>query len=167
MRRRASKRRQPPHPHPPPPAPCKLAASAAAAPRAIPNTFFSLPLRRYILQTYARPDIVFTHGEGAKMWDAHGKEYLDFAAGIAVNALGALRLGHSDQAAWLSAGSPLGCCASRPGSWRFNCGRGLHHECAHSCLSRAQPCLREAATAQYPPPSTRPTPKRSCAACGS
>lgn len=24
------------------------------------------------------------------MWDAHGKEYLDFAAGIAVNALGAL-----------------------------------------------------------------------------
>lgn len=44
--------------------------------------------RRYILQTYARPDIVFTHGEGARMYDAYGKEYLDFAAGIAVNALG-------------------------------------------------------------------------------
>lgn len=45
-------------------------------------------LCRYILQTYARPDIVFTHGEGARMYDAYGKEYLDFAAGIAVNALG-------------------------------------------------------------------------------
>ena len=46
------------------------------------------PCRRYNLQTYARPDIVFTHGEGVRMYDAFGKEYLDFAAGIAVNALG-------------------------------------------------------------------------------
>ncbi|KAI3423888.1 hypothetical protein D9Q98_009722 [Chlorella vulgaris] len=53
--------------------------------------------KKYILQTYARPDIVFTHGEGARMWDAYGKEYLDFAAGIAVNALG-----HSDPR-WLEA----------------------------------------------------------------
>ena len=44
--------------------------------------------RRYILQTYARPNLVFTRGEGARLYDAHGKEYLDFAAGIAVNALG-------------------------------------------------------------------------------
>ena len=44
---------------------------------------------RYIMQTYARPELVFTHGEGARLYDAHGKEYLDFAAGIAVNALGA------------------------------------------------------------------------------
>lgn len=51
----------------------------------------SQPLRRYILQTYARPDIVFTHGEGARMYDAYGKEYLDFSAGIAVNALGECR----------------------------------------------------------------------------
>jgi hypothetical protein len=43
---------------------------------------------RYIMQTYARPELVFTHGEGARLYDAHGKEYLDFAAGIAVNALG-------------------------------------------------------------------------------
>ena len=40
------------------------------------------------MQTYARPEIVFTHAEGSKMYDAFGKEYLDFAAGIAVNALG-------------------------------------------------------------------------------
>ena len=49
------------------------------------------PLCRYVLQTYARPELVFVHGEGPRMWDAHGKEYLDFAAGIAVNALGELR----------------------------------------------------------------------------
>ena len=41
------------------------------------------------MQTYVRPKLVFTHGEGARMYDAAGKEYLDFAAGIAVNALGA------------------------------------------------------------------------------
>ena len=45
-------------------------------------------LCRYVVQTYVRPEIVFTHAEGARMYDAHGKEYLDFAAGIAVNALG-------------------------------------------------------------------------------
>ena len=45
---------------------------------------------RYVMQTYARPELVFTHGEGARLYDAHGKEYLDFAAGIAVNALGTL-----------------------------------------------------------------------------
>ena len=49
-----------------------------------------LPLCRYVLQTYVRPELVFVHGEGPRMWDAHGKEYLDFAAGIAVNALGEL-----------------------------------------------------------------------------
>lgn len=32
--------------------------------------------------------MVLTHGEGARVYDAHGKEYLDFAAGIAVNSLG-------------------------------------------------------------------------------
>lgn len=45
-------------------------------------------LCRYLVQTYVRPEIVFTHAEGARLYDAHGNEYLDFAAGIAVNALG-------------------------------------------------------------------------------
>lgn len=44
--------------------------------------------KRYVLQTYGRPDVVFVRGEGTKMWDTDGKMYLDFAAGIAVNALG-------------------------------------------------------------------------------
>lgn len=33
-------------------------------------------------------DFVFDHGEGTRLWDVDGKEYLDFAAGIAVNTLG-------------------------------------------------------------------------------
>ena len=44
--------------------------------------------KKYILQTYGRPDVVFTRGQGTKLYDTEGKEYLDFAAGIAVNALG-------------------------------------------------------------------------------
>lgn len=44
------------------------------------------------MQTYARPNLVFTRGKGVRLYDAHGKEYLDFAAGIAVNALGRLLL---------------------------------------------------------------------------
>lgn len=50
-----------------------------------------------IVQTYARPDVVFTHGEGAYLFDDQGRRYLDFAAGIAVTALG-----HSDPE-WVAA----------------------------------------------------------------
>ncbi|KAK3274223.1 hypothetical protein CYMTET_17582 [Cymbomonas tetramitiformis] len=53
---------------------------------------------KYLLQNYgARIPLVFTHGEGSTLYDANGRGYLDFAAGIAVNALG-----HSD-AAWVEA----------------------------------------------------------------
>lgn len=44
--------------------------------------------KAYILQTYGRPDVVFVRGQGTVLVDTEGKEYLDFAAGIAVNALG-------------------------------------------------------------------------------
>lgn len=47
---------------------------------------------KYILQTYGRSPLVFTHGKGCKLYDANGKEYIDMAAGIAVNALG-----HTDE----------------------------------------------------------------------
>jgi len=43
---------------------------------------------KYIMQTYGRQPIALTHGKGAIVWDADGNEYLDFFAGIAVNALG-------------------------------------------------------------------------------
>ena len=41
-----------------------------------------------ILHTYNRFPVVFERGEGAYLYDTDGKKYLDFAAGIAVNALG-------------------------------------------------------------------------------
>ncbi|MCR5421869.1 MAG: aspartate aminotransferase family protein [Lachnospiraceae bacterium] len=41
-----------------------------------------------LLHTYNRYPVVFDHGEGVKLYDLNGKEYLDFCAGIAVFALG-------------------------------------------------------------------------------
>lgn len=41
-----------------------------------------------ILHTYNRFLVVLDHGEGVYLYDVEGKKYLDFAAGIAVNALG-------------------------------------------------------------------------------
>lgn len=45
----------------------------------------------YVLQTYGRPEVVFSHGKGAYLYDTEGNQYLDFTSGIAVTALG-----HSD-----------------------------------------------------------------------
>ena len=42
----------------------------------------------YVLGTYARQPIVFVRGEGARLWDSEGREYLDFLAGIAVVQVG-------------------------------------------------------------------------------
>lgn len=41
-----------------------------------------------ILHTYNRFSLVLDHGEGVYLYDTDGKEYLDFAAGIAVQAFG-------------------------------------------------------------------------------
>ena len=41
-----------------------------------------------LLPTYARADLTIVRGEGARVWDADGRDYLDFGAGIAVVALG-------------------------------------------------------------------------------
>lgn len=41
-----------------------------------------------VLPTYKRADIAFTRGEGPYLFDEQGERYLDFGAGIAVNALG-------------------------------------------------------------------------------
>jgi len=43
---------------------------------------------RYLMNTYKRPPVVFTHGKGCYLYDHRGKKYLDFLGGIAVNALG-------------------------------------------------------------------------------
>ncbi len=43
---------------------------------------------KYVARTYARTPIALVRGKGTRVWDADGKEYLDFLAGIAVNSLG-------------------------------------------------------------------------------
>ena len=42
----------------------------------------------YYMQTVRRQPVVIVRGEGARVWDENGKEYLDFTAGWAVNNLG-------------------------------------------------------------------------------
>lgn len=44
--------------------------------------------KKYIMNTYASFPIALEKGEGMYVWDVEGKKYLDFVAGIAVNALG-------------------------------------------------------------------------------
>ena len=44
--------------------------------------------REYVMGTYARRPVVFVRGEGARLWDSEGREYLDFLAGIAVTGVG-------------------------------------------------------------------------------
>jgi len=43
---------------------------------------------RYLMRTYKRAPVDFVRGEGALLWDADGKEYLDFLAGISVCSVG-------------------------------------------------------------------------------
>jgi predicted acetylornithine/succinylornithine family transaminase len=42
----------------------------------------------HVMKTYARQPVTFVRGQGARLWDADGREYLDFLAGIAVCAVG-------------------------------------------------------------------------------
>ena len=43
---------------------------------------------RHVMQTYKRAPIVLVKGEGARVWDAEGRAYLDFTSGVGVAALG-------------------------------------------------------------------------------
>ncbi len=42
----------------------------------------------YLFQNYGRQPLVLERGEGTRVWDPEGKEYLDFVGGLAVNVLG-------------------------------------------------------------------------------
>ncbi len=44
--------------------------------------------REYVMGTYARQPVMFVRGEGARLWDSEGREYLDFLSGIAVVGVG-------------------------------------------------------------------------------
>ncbi|MFD4608655.1 MULTISPECIES: acetylornithine transaminase [unclassified Streptomyces] len=41
-----------------------------------------------LMNNYGTPRLALVRGEGARLWDADGREYVDFVGGIAVNALG-------------------------------------------------------------------------------
>ncbi|MCL8209056.1 MAG: acetylornithine transaminase [Actinomycetia bacterium] len=43
---------------------------------------------RVVMQTYGRQPLVLVRGEGCRVWDEAGREYLDFVAGLAVCNLG-------------------------------------------------------------------------------
>lgn len=42
----------------------------------------------YVMPTYGRSPVLFVRGKGAKLFDADGREYIDFGSGIGVNSLG-------------------------------------------------------------------------------
>ncbi|MCL2571767.1 MAG: aspartate aminotransferase family protein [Defluviitaleaceae bacterium] len=43
---------------------------------------------QHILPTYGRYPVAFVKGQGCRLWDADGKEYIDFMSGIGVNSIG-------------------------------------------------------------------------------
>ena len=62
--------------------------SAAQASKELSTAQILADEARYLVNTYKRPPVVFTHGRGCRVYDSQGREYLDFLGGIAVNALG-------------------------------------------------------------------------------
>src|SRR4051812_19086926 len=43
---------------------------------------------QHVMQTYGRLPVAFVRGEGTRLWDSEGKEYLDFLTGLATVSLG-------------------------------------------------------------------------------
>ena len=48
----------------------------------------AVPVAPHVMNTYGRLPIALSHGQGCRVWDTNGKEYLDALGGIAVNTLG-------------------------------------------------------------------------------
>jgi acetylornithine aminotransferase len=46
------------------------------------------PSSPHVMNTYGRLPIALSHGQGCRVWDTHGRQYLDALGGIAVNTLG-------------------------------------------------------------------------------
>jgi acetylornithine/N-succinyldiaminopimelate aminotransferase len=60
--------------------------------------------RDYALPTYVRNPVEFVRGEGVRLWDADGNEYLDFLAGISV-----LNIGHCHPRVVAAVREQVGC----------------------------------------------------------
>jgi acetylornithine/N-succinyldiaminopimelate aminotransferase len=52
------------------------------------NSAWAERAQRALTPNYGQQPIALVRGEGVRVWDAEGKEYLDFLGGVAVNALG-------------------------------------------------------------------------------
>ena len=104
-----------------------------------------------LMNTFGPPKLMLARGEGAHVWDADGKEYVDLLGGIAVNALGhahpALVAAVTEQLETL--GHVSNFFASEPA------GRA-RREAARRC-SAAEPT----AGSSSPTPAPRPTRRRS------
>src|SRR5512139_2156473 len=44
--------------------------------------------RQSMMDNYGVPDLTLVRGHGTRVWDAHGRQYIDLLAGLAVNTLG-------------------------------------------------------------------------------
>ena len=69
------------------PEPETLATATAEAPALTLDHVGELE-SRYVMQTYARHPVLFVRGKNSTLYDAQGKAYTDFIAGIGVNVLG-------------------------------------------------------------------------------
>ena len=61
---------------------------SSATPTTTPTEQIMELEREYLLQNYSRYPLALERGEGCFLYDVEGKRYLDFIAGIGVNALG-------------------------------------------------------------------------------
>jgi acetylornithine/N-succinyldiaminopimelate aminotransferase len=59
-----------------------------SSPRGVSAAAAMRDAARYMMNTYRRPPLVFVRGRGCYLYDHHGRKYLDFLGGLAVNALG-------------------------------------------------------------------------------
>ena len=88
-------RRGPGRPLEPPSGPAGVSPRTHAAKPPLPEASMSQDTKtllewsnKYLFQNYGRAPLCLIRGEGARVWDTDGKEYLDFVGGIAVDALG-------------------------------------------------------------------------------
>src|SRR5512141_1044900 len=70
-----------------------VAATARRDAALPPSTASTLPVTRemfdeYMVRCYAPASFIPVRGEGSRVWDQEGRMYIDFAAGVAVTALG-------------------------------------------------------------------------------
>ncbi len=71
-----------------------------------------ISLSHYYLPVYKPRQVVLERGQGARVWDSQGREFIDLAAGIAV-----CGLGHNDPDLVTSASSSPSAAASTAAPW--------------------------------------------------